>query len=129
MQLEQTRTLSWKTHRGCRIFFADYHSLGGEELLEAIKENEEVAVALYEQGVRDLLVLSDVTDTIVDKHAATAFMKVSKAVRPITKASAVVGVGDARKVILNVVNAFSKVQHKTLDSLEEAMEWLVNQKE
>jgi hypothetical protein len=127
MQLEKTRTLSWRTDRDCQILFADYRSLVLEELVAAIKENEEVVNALQEQGMRDLLILSDVTGAPVDKHVVTAFMSVSKAMKPITRASAVVGVDTPKKVILSVVNAFSSVPNKALDSLDEAMDWLVEQ--
>ena len=129
MQLSDTRTLSWRKHEGHQILFADYRSLSTEEVVEAIKENEKMVAVLQQRGMRDLLILSDVTDVPVDKQVVTAFMSVSKVMKPITRASAVVGVDAPRKVVLSVVNAFSSVSNKALDSVEEAMDWLINQTE
>lgn len=110
------------------MLHADYSGLAGKEMAAAIKENQSAIEELGSQGRRDLLVLTDVTGAEIDHTAVTAFMKVASAMRPFTKASAVVGMGMGQAIMLKVVNSFSAVDTHPANSLVEAREWLVAQK-
>jgi hypothetical protein len=116
-------------HRGHTVLLADYSGLRGDDLVNAIKTNEDVAVSLGKSGDQKLLLLTDVTTATVGTDALTALKKVSAAIRPYTLASAVVGITTARKYMLQVVNAFAEFQHKPVDSVEAGLDWLVDRAE
>jgi hypothetical protein len=122
-----TQTMKWTTFGRHRILHADYRKLEADKIAVAVKENQTAIEELGRQGHKDLLVLTDVTDTEVDHVVVTAFMKVASAMRPFTRASAVVGMGMARTVMLKVVNSFSAVETHPADSIDEAKKWLVSQ--
>ena len=122
-----TPTMSSITQGSCRILLADYGHLGSKELADAVAENQRYIVELGEKGERDLLILTDVTHAEVDQVAISAFMDVARAMKPYTRASAVVGVGKARGIMLKVVNTFSALNNEPFASVDEAKQWLVGQ--
>lgn len=122
-----TQTMTWTSFGGHQLLHADYRALESDKIAIAIKENQTAIEELGRQGHKDLLVLTDVTDTEVDHVVVTAFMQVASAMRPFTRASAVVGMGMARTVMLKVVNSFSAVETHPADSIDEAKRWLVSQ--
>ena len=111
---------------GKTIFHADYSGLSPADLAKAIKENEEAIMRMGEQGERNLLVLTDLTSTVIDLEVIEAFKTIAKAMKPYTKGSAVVGVIGFRRFALDLVNAFSALETKAFDTVEAGKEWLVS---
>ena len=120
-----TTTLRWIEHEGKPILFADYSGVDMLDLQNEVKANEQAIVELGSKGFRDLLVLTDVRNCHVDLAAVSAFQSVTTAMKPITKGSAVIGISKLRKILLEAVNRFSKLETRAFDNLEEGKEWLV----
>ena len=127
MSEKLTATLSWIEHRMQPILLAEYGSLRDQSLVTAVTENEAAIVALGEQGRRDLLILTDVRDAVITDESLQAFKSVARAMKPYTKASAVVGITTVRRALLSIVNLFSTLETRPFKDLSEAKDWLVEQ--
>jgi len=122
-----TETMAWISHRGREMLLADYDGLRGDEFVKAIQANQEYIVGIGERGRRDLLILTDVTNATIGPEVLGAFKEVASAMKPFTKASAVVGITGSRKFLLQVVNTFSSQNNHPIDTVDEAKDWLVDQ--
>jgi hypothetical protein len=125
MNDQVTTTMKWIEHNGKPILFADYSGVDMLELQNEVKVNERAIVELGSKGFKDLLVLTDVRGCHIDLAAVSAFQSVTTAMKPYTKGSAVVGISKLRKILLEAVNKFSKLETRAFDTLEEGKEWLV----
>lgn len=121
-----TKSMSWINHNGKGILFANYESLEGPDFAGAIRENEDAIVAMGRQGRSDLLILTDITNALIDQQAIEAFKSVTENMRPYTLKSAVVGISGVRKFALDIVNRFSKLETKSFNDLDQAKDWLVS---
>jgi phosphatidate phosphatase APP1 len=122
-----SENISWVEHKSKRIWFADCKGLEGADLVERIEENIQAMSAANDAGEQDLLVLTDIRDTVVTTDVVDAFKRAASNMQPFTKASAVVGIYGVRKFLLNTVNRFSSVETNYFDTLEQAKDWLVEQ--
>ncbi|MBN1800881.1 MAG: hypothetical protein JW891_05200 [Candidatus Lokiarchaeota archaeon] len=121
--LEEAKSrMKWITHKGKEILIDDYRNLQGDVFPSMI--NAIVSLTL-KTGKKDLLVIVDVRDSFANKETVNAFNNAGKASKEILRKTAVLGITGVKKILLNVVNKFSKVGAKPFDTMEEAKEWLV----
>ena len=121
-----TNTMKWIDYNDKKILLADYSNVDMLKLQDEVKANERAIADLGSKGFKDLLVLTDVRGCHIDLAAVNAFQAVSTTMKPYTKGSAVVGISTLRKILLEAVNKFSKLETKAFDTLEEGKEWLVS---
>lgn len=116
------------THRGKQIYFSDYRGLMGEALAQQIHKNVSLGVELGNRGIRDRLTLVDFTDTIATQEVMDALKESAIKQKSNIKATAVVGVTGMRKHLLGVVNRLTGIGARPFDTLEQAKDWLVEQR-
>ena len=113
----------WMTHKGKKIFYADYSHLSPEELKVEVAAVEPILCSMPKDSV---LSLADVSGTYGTHDA----MKIIKGITAKTKTHvhkrAVIGVVGVQKVLLKAVNQFSGQETVPFDSIDEALDWLVN---
>lgn len=113
-------------HREKEIYFIDYTNIMQEgEFLEAIKSTNAFREKVKASGKKDLLMLVDVTDSYVYGGVFTEVKRSAKSTQSITKKTAVVGISGAKKTFLDIVNAFTSLNVKPFNNIEEAKDWLV----
>jgi len=116
--------MQWIEHRGKAILFADYSGINGSDLANVVNANQAAIIGMGKAGKSDLLVLTDVSNCLADDEAIEAFKSIAVAMRPYTRGSAIVGISGLRKFALEIVNLFSKLETKPLDTVEKAKDWL-----
>jgi hypothetical protein len=108
---------------GKLLIFHDYKGLSGEEYVKAIEENARDA---DHSSDIERLVLLDVTDSVVDRTVLNAFKRIStKGAARKTSKTAIVGVTGIQYVFVQVIIAFSKLNLRVFDTVEEAQAWLI----
>lgn len=117
---------SFITYKGTEIYFVDYRNIKKtEEFLEAIEGTNKFREGLKKEGRKDLLMLVDVTGSFVFGDILDRLKKSKKETVPLLKKSAIVGVSGSKKILLNIVNAFTNFESKAFDSQEDALNWLI----
>jgi hypothetical protein len=112
----------WMTHNGKKIFYADYSHLNVEELKAEVALVEPVLCMMPNNSV---LSLADVRGT----YGTTDAMNILKGIIAKTKLHlhkrAVVGVTGVQKILLKALNQFSGQETVAFDSVDKALDWLV----
>ena len=114
--------IKWIEHKGKQILFTDFSDLKGEECINKTKEFEDFVV---NHGKHELLVYVDARNSDLDDIGFEIGRKVAKMVKPYIKKEAVIGVTKGRETLLTLINVFSDIGIKPFDSMEEAIDWLV----
>ncbi len=70
--------------------------------------------------------LVDVTNTYLSVNIVNAMKNAAANAKPKTIKMAVLGVTGLKKVLLNAVNSFSKMDNRAFDTKEQACEWLIS---
>jgi hypothetical protein len=126
MTNQVTSTMQWIEYKDKSILLIEYSGVDMLDLEGEIHENELATIKLGKSGKTDLLFLTDVTSVHIDLAAVNAFKSATQAMEPYTKGSAVVGIHGIRRILLDAVNRFSKIETKAFDTLDRAKEWLVS---
>jgi hypothetical protein len=112
----------WMTHKGKKVFYADYSHMSPEELKSEVTSVEPI---LCSMPINSVLSLADVRGTYGTPEA----MKILKGITAKTKSHvhkrAVVGVVGVQKVLLKAINQFSGQETVPFDSVDKALDWLV----
>jgi hypothetical protein len=109
------------TYKGKEISYFDYRGMNMEEIIRTIEEAS--AKALQENKHR--LQLSNLTGVFAVPEFMSSVKEAGKKTKHLTTKSAVVGITGAKKLLLNIYNAFTGVDMKAFDDEESAKEWLV----
>ncbi len=108
------------------IYFIDYSNLKQEEeFLEAIKSTNAFRERVKASGKKDLLMLVDVTNSYVYGQVFSEIKRSANLTQDITRRTAVVGVKGVKKTLLDMMNAFTTLNVKPFDNIEDAKNWLV----
>jgi hypothetical protein len=117
---------SFIIHKGKEIYFIDYTNIKLEdEFLDAIKSTNLFREKVKASGKKDLLMLVDISNSYVYGHAFTEMKRSGILTQGITKRTAVVGVSSTKKTLLEIMNAFTSLNIKSFESIDEAKNWLV----
>ena len=120
---EAKRLMKWITYKGKEILIHDYTNLLPKQIGPLV---EAVAHITFETGKKNLLVIVDISNSYGNKEDVNAFKTAGKVYRLIVKKTAVLGITGLKKILINVVSKFSKIDAKQFNSIEEAKEWLVS---
>ena len=115
---------SWINHAGKRIFFVDYSSLSGQELVDLVKKARAEIIEAIEKGEKGFYSLADVTDAILEREAINLFREAGIVMAGSVEASAVVGIHGIKKHVLRFVNILAPIKTQAFDTIEEAKEWI-----
>ncbi len=121
--MEEARSrMKYVTHKGMEIEINDFTNLRGDRFASIIKANTQISL---NSDKRDLLGIIDVSNSYINKETLNAFNESGEATKHLIAKTAVVGVTGLKKIFLNVVNKFTKLEAKPFDTIEEAKDWLV----
>lgn len=115
-------SIEWVDYKGKRILHIKYAGLSHDEMCEQIIT---ATKTLVDTKSEENLVLTDMQDCFVDDKFIDLAKQQGKISLPFSKKSTIVGITGIKKLILKGVNAISPKSRVPFDSIEEAMEWLV----
>ena len=117
----------WLEHKGKRVFIADYSGYGDDS--EAV-ETEALLVLneLTKAPGHSSLVIVDLHDTHASMATAAVFRKLLAQSHSLVRKRAVVGLSVSTRYFINtLVHLSGKGSLHPLDSIEEALEWIVKE--
>ena len=122
-----TKGAQFVEYKGKQIYYVDYSNIkSNQEFLEIIKQTNAFREKVKAEGKKNLLMLVDVTGSFVYGEVLDEIKKAGKFTKQITAREAVVGVTGGKKILLKMVQAFTTMNLKVFDSVEEAQNWLVS---
>ena len=107
----------WETYKGKQIFFAHYDHLS---LAEYRAEVQAVEEEMMKQPPKSVLLLMDTAGIILSPEALNLAKNTALRCNPYLRKSAILGMGGARKTLLDIVSRFSGVNVAGFDTLEQA---------
>jgi hypothetical protein len=113
-------------HDGRQILLIDFSQCSSEQILVLLEEVQR-KVAANPKG--SLLVLADFTGGHFDKAVVTRMKEVLVHDRPYVRRAAWVGTSSLPKVFYENAKSFSQRDLPSFETREEAMAWLVNERE
>ena len=82
---------------------------------------------IREHPPNSLLIITNVTDTAFDTQVAAIMGEYADHNTPYVKAGALVGISEAKKIVLTAIKAIVERDFYLADTMEEAQEWLAQQ--
>jgi hypothetical protein len=113
---------SWETYHGKRIMFARYDHLSAQDLRTEISC---VVKEVIQQPAGSVLMIIDVTGTIISPEVLNLFKNVAVETKSYAGKIAVLGITGARRTMMDMVVKFSGIHLEAMDSAQQAREWLV----
>jgi hypothetical protein len=114
-------------YKGREIYYVDYSYIKtNEEFLEIIRQTNAFREKAKSDGKRDLLMLVDVSGSFVYGEVLDAIKRAGKLTKELTAKEAVVGITGGKKILLKIVQAFTRMNLRVFDSVEDAKNWLVS---
>jgi len=118
----------WRTHKGVRIFYADYSHFGRD--INALRVEVDDADSAIEQAPHDSArVLVDIRNTVTSTDVVSLFKESTARTKGHVLRTAIVGVTGVQKVLVAAVARFSRETLHVFNQTEEAMEWLAGVEE
>ena len=74
----------------------------------------------------NLLEIIDVTGSYASMEVLAEIKEIAKKTAPFNKKKAMLGIGGAKKILLNSVNRIAGTSIRAFDTIEEAKDWLVD---
>lgn len=113
-------------HKGKEIYYVDYSNIKNtDDFLETIKQTNAFREKATLMGKKNLLMLVDITGSYIYGDVLNEIKRSGKLTKPLTKKEALVGLTGGQKILLQFVQAFTKMQLKVFNNIEEAKEWLI----
>ena len=110
------------------IYFIDYSNIKtSREFLETMKETSLFREKVKAMGKNNLLILVDITNSNFNLEVLDELKKAGRIIKEITAKEAIVGITGYKKIFLQIVQTFARMQFKVFHSLEEAKCWLAEQ--
>jgi hypothetical protein len=111
----------WEAHNGRPYFFADYARMSSEVFAQ---EAQAAVEAVLKSPTRPVNMLINVEGLLIGPRELDAFKQIAIKLKPVAGKSAVLGVSGAKKVMLDMVIAFSGMTLKAFEQREAALQWL-----
>ncbi|MBN1801952.1 MAG: hypothetical protein JW891_10625 [Candidatus Lokiarchaeota archaeon] len=112
----------WENYKGQQILICDYRNLRGKEYIAAIEENLSNA---RRSNRTDLLILTDIRDSVVDVEVSNKLKELAGDIKKITKKMAIVGLTGLKKLMLKFLNKVASMNIKPFEDINVAKEWLI----
>ena len=125
--MEESMRSYWLTHKGRRVFVADYSGLGDDS--EAIyAEGQLVISELIKEPKDSVLVIIDVNQTHASIANSAMFKKILEQSSGHVRKRAVIGLTvSTRYFVTTLMHIAGKASITPCDSLEKALDWLVEE--
>ncbi|MBW1983288.1 MAG: hypothetical protein JRI53_01095 [Deltaproteobacteria bacterium] len=120
-----TDRLNWIEHNGTKILSYNFKGGTPEDIVAVIEGAEKI---LPSQPENSVLALIDTTDIKFNTESWDKLKKYAKFAKPYNKATAIVGLTLGTELLLKAVRLFTKRPLFTFDNIEEAKNYLVEQK-
>jgi len=116
----------WEVHRGIRYFHFNLSDFGTNDkgLILECDEADAVVMAEPHNSVR---ILNDVRNSIGSLEVVKHLQLSAERSSPFTLKAAVVGVAGSTRLVLDLVNRFSKKPILAFDDIEAAKNWLAEE--
>jgi hypothetical protein len=114
----------WMTHKGKKVFYADYSHLSPEELKAEVAS---VLPILCSAPKDSVLSLADVRGTYGTPEAMNIIKGITAKTKSYVHKRAVIGIVGVQKVLLKAVNQFSGQETVPFDNVDKALDWLVKE--
>jgi hypothetical protein len=114
-------------YKGKQIYYVDYSNIKtSEEFLAIIKSTNAFREKLKRDGIKDLLMLVNISESFVYGDVLTEIKKAASQTKELIAKEAIVGITGSKKILLRVLQSFAKMDFKIFDTEEEAKDWLVS---
>lgn len=116
----------WTTHKGERVFIADFSNFGTNAAALTAECSEIVRELRKEQpkSVRSVSIIEGTLATPAALNVLKNLLAVSN--QYVIRRGVVVGVSGARRALIDVINRFAGgTRFSLFDTLEEALDWIV----
>jgi hypothetical protein len=118
---------SFLEYKGKQIYYVDYSNIKtSEEFLAVIKSTNAFREKMKRDGMKDLLMLVNISGSFVYGDVLTEIKKAASLTKELIAKEAIVGITGSKKILLKILQSFSKMDFKIFDTEEEAKEWLVS---
>ena len=114
------------THQGKKILLIDFTNCSPEEVTKIAGEVQKIVTA---RSPKSVLTLSDFTGARFSRAAFTRIKEVAVFDRPFVKRAALVGAESLPQVFYEALKSFSRREFPRFKTREEAMNWLIKEKE
>jgi hypothetical protein len=112
----------WMTHKGKKVFYADYSNMNPEELSV---EGASIVSVLSKMPKDSVLSLVDVRGTFGTRDAMNILKGITSKTKFYVHKRAVIGITGVQKILLKALNQFVGQNSVSFDSVDEALEWLI----
>ena len=112
-------------HKGAEILYIDFSGCQAAEIFPLVSQAKAI-IAL--RPPQSLLTLTNVTNTQQNEAANQQMKSYTAHNKPYVKAAAVVGVEGLKKIVLDTIVLMSKRQIHPFETIEQAKDWLAEQK-
>lgn len=112
------------SYKGKNIILIDLANCGLEDIPKTLEEAKKVVLSY---PLKSVLAVTDVTGARYNKESVKILNEYAQLTAPYTKAGAVVGVTDLKRVIYNTIMAVLRKKYPIFDSVEQALAWLAEQ--
>jgi hypothetical protein len=113
------------THKDKRVLLIDYSNITNEsDLVEMIEQREFV---IDSQPRNSVLMVINVSGAKFSKEVLTRAKEANVYDRPYVRRSALVGAEDRQKPAIDAVSMFAKKHWEMFETLDEALDWIVNE--
>jgi hypothetical protein len=112
----------WTTHKGKKIFYADYSDMNSEEVKA---EGASIVSMLSSTPEKSVLSLVDMRGTFGTSDTMDILKGITSKTKVHIRKRAVIGVTGVRKILLKALNQFVHQESVAFDSLDKALDWLV----
>jgi hypothetical protein len=114
-------------YKGKDIYYVDYSDIKtNEEFLTVIKQTNSFREKMKSEGKRNLLMLVDISGSFVYGDVLEEIKKAGKHTKELVRKEAVVGITGGKKILLSIVQSFTRMNLKVFDSVDEAKDWLIS---
>jgi hypothetical protein len=114
----------WMTHKGKKVFYADYSHMKPEELKAEVAAVEPVLCSMPKDSV---LSLADVRGTYGTHEAMETLKGITSKTKSHVHKRAVIGISGVQKILLKAINQFTGQETVPFDSVDKALDWLVEE--
>lgn len=111
-------------HKGKNIILIDLANCEIEDVPKTLEEAEKLVLSY---PLRSVLAVTDVTGARYNKESVKILSEYAQRTAPYTRAGAVVGVTDLKRVIYNTIMTILRKNYPIFDTVEQALDWLAEQ--
>ena len=117
--------VSWIYHKGIKIVHLDLANALPRDFYPVLEEGAKV---IRYQVPNSVFTLTDVINARYNRDISQKMKEFTRENKPYVKAAAVLGITGLKKIIFSAILKFSKRTIQVCNNIEEAKEWLVEQK-